>query len=354
MVFPTKLMDDRLRAYLGQGEVIRQVCEAVSGLRTDMDRRINAVDQKLDLLLQSAPPHTPPADLPSGSPTPDQLTYAALTGNPPPPLHPPQVAPLGSRICRQADLSTDSYRFWMHQMKQPALMRRKSWEWFFIAQSLWEREMLRPGRSGIGFGVGGEPLSSLFAALGSKILATDMAAADAERDGWAQTAQYAADASALNQFGICPAEIFAERVEFRNVDMNQIPPDLAGRFDFCWSSCCFEHLGSLEHGMRFVENAMDVLKPGGIAVHTTEYNMTSATETFESPTLSLYRKQDIEEIIRRLERAGHRTEPVDWNPGNGLADGYVDLPPYLYEPHLRLKILQFDVTSIGLVATKAE
>ena len=45
------------------------------------------------------------------------------------------------------------------------------------------------------------------------------------------------------------------RVSFRAVDMNTIAADLTD-FDFCWSSCCFEHLGSIDHGLQFIHNTM--------------------------------------------------------------------------------------------------
>ena len=37
---------------------------------------------------------------------------------------------------------------------RPFMLHRKMWEWLFIAQALAERDMLRPGRVGLGFGVG--------------------------------------------------------------------------------------------------------------------------------------------------------------------------------------------------------
>jgi hypothetical protein len=58
-----------------------------------------------------------------------------------------------------------------------------------------------------------------------------------------------------------------------------------------------------------------VLKPGGIAVHTTAFNMSSNTHTFESAGLSLYRRRDLEAAIERLESAGHNVEPIDWHQG---------------------------------------
>ena len=53
------------------------------------------------------------------------------------------------------------------------MLHRKMWEWLFIAEALRERGMLAAGRSGLGFGVGQEPLVALFAAAGCDVVATD-------------------------------------------------------------------------------------------------------------------------------------------------------------------------------------
>ncbi len=283
---------------------------------------------------------------------PSILDYVALTGNPPVPIVAPTGIRQGSRICRQADLSTDAFRYWMCRMQVQPLIHRKLWEWFFISDALFHRNQLKVGLNGIGFGVGAEPLTALFASLGCNILATDLPADELDTDGWIRTGQHASELAALERPGVCDHDAFAVRVQFRAVDMNEIPADLDSQFDFCWSSCALEHLGSLEHGMRFIERAMALLRPGGIAVHTTEYNMTSNAETFEAPYLSIYRRQDFDAVTARLETGGHYVEPIDWDQGRGYADGYVDLPPYRTSLHLRLKIAAYACTSLGLIVHK--
>jgi SAM-dependent methyltransferase len=256
-------------------------------------------------------------------------------------------------MCRQGDFATDSFRYWMAQMRQPQLMHRKLWEWFFIADALFQRGQLEPGRTGIGFGVGQEPLTPVFASRGCQLVATDMSEHEASSAGWTGQHEHASGVGSLNTLQICDDQTFQRNVGFRVVDMNDIQADLDTQFDFCWSSCALEHLGSLDHGMRFVERSMKVLKPGGIAVHTTEFNMSSDMDTFESPHLSLYRRRDLIELAARLEADGCYVEPIDWDRGQGFADGFVDLPPYRQKPlHLRLRIAEYECTSIGLIIQK--
>ena len=83
--------------------------------------------------------------------------------------------------------------------------------------------MLRPGRHGLGFGVGGEPLVSGFASFGASITATDLEYEEAVKKGWVETGQHCQSKAALNDNGLCPAENFDNLVHFEFCDMNHIP-----------------------------------------------------------------------------------------------------------------------------------
>ena len=45
-----------------------------------------------------------------------------------------------------------------------------------------------------------------------------------------------------------------------------IDTDCHGQFDFVWSACAFEHLGSILNGLEFVVNSVKCLKPGGVVL----------------------------------------------------------------------------------------
>jgi hypothetical protein len=128
--------------------------------------------------------------------------------------------------------------------------------------------------------------------------------------------------------------------------MNRLPDDV-GAFDFTWSSCALEHLGSLEAGLDFVVGQMRYVAPGGVAVHTTEYNLTSETDTHQSGGTVLYRRPDIEELARRLRRCGHRFH-FDLTPGITPADIHVDTAPFS-NTHLRTTLGPYVTTSLALV-----
>lgn len=279
--------------------------------------------------------------------------YRAFVGSEEPLAGVPAPIPLKSTLCQQVHFTLDQYRFWVKALKDRPKFLRKQWEFFYIAQALFERGQLSPGKRGLVFAVGREPLPSLFASFGCEIVATDQSLDSALQAGWVNSNEHSANLSALNDRGICTDRMFSQLVSFREMDMNHIPVEVEGTFDFCWSACSLEHLGSLRHGMDFVINAMRTLKPGGVAVHTTEFNLSSNDETVELPNLSIYRRRDIETLAQDLAKAGHKVEPIDWTQGEGFAETVVDLPPFgRGEPHVRLKLGNFDCTSVGLIVTK--
>jgi hypothetical protein len=258
---------------------------------------------------------------------------------------------LKSNMCHQAQMESPEFMRWVPPIAGEFRLHRKLWEFCYISQALHERGMLCPGRTGLGFGVGMEPLAELFASHGCRIVATDQDEEEAKRTGWADAGQHASRLEQLNERYICPPEQFRRLVSFRTVDMRAIPDDLRG-FDFTWSSCCFEHLGSIENGFQFILDQMACLKPGGIAVHTTELNVSSNKETLDhDPFLVLFRRRDFEHLGRRLRWRGHSIE-LDFTPGNLVADNYVDNPPFRQDLHLRLNWDKYVTTSFGLIIRK--
>jgi 2-polyprenyl-3-methyl-5-hydroxy-6-metoxy-1,4-benzoquinol methylase len=255
-----------------------------------------------------------------------------------------------SQLCTQSQFDENDYRYWCTEIREQPRYHRKQWEFCFILQTLSKHAMIFDGAKGLGFGVGREPLPAVLAARGCHIVASDMDPGKAAAAGWLQTNQHLAKLEDLNDRGICLPELFAQRLSFRVVDMNHVPNDLTG-FDFTWSSCCLEHLGSLQHGIDFITRSLDCLRPGGIAVHTTEFNLASNDKTiFEGGTV-LYRRKDIENAALLWTEAGHAIR-INLNAGNGALDKHIDVAPYS-DKHLKLSLEGFVTASIGLVIRKA-
>jgi glycosyltransferase involved in cell wall biosynthesis/SAM-dependent methyltransferase len=257
-----------------------------------------------------------------------------------------------STLCRADHFRMPLYQYWCSVLGEKPRYRRKQWEYVFICQVLHERGCLAPGKRAIGFGVGREPLAALFASRGVSVLASDQDSEGARGGGWSATNQHSSGLADLNVHGVCDPGEFARLVSFRHIDMNDIPGDL-GSFDFCWSACAFEHLGSIRRGIDFVRNACRLLKPGGIGVHTTEFNLGSNERTLESESLAIYRRRDIEQLVEELREDACDVEAIDYFAGEDRLDRYVDVPPYREDLHLRLELAgEFTATSIGLIVRK--
>ena len=145
------------------------------------------------------------------------------------------------------------------------------------------------------------------------------------------------------------SKAFSDRM--RTLVLSVKPADLTG-FDFCWSACALEHLGSIELGLKFIENSVDCLKPGGWAVHTTEFNLSSNDQTVDNLGTVLFRQRDFEALAARLAAKGHTVAPFDFRPGAGALDRYIDVAPYRPEPHLTLALMGYATTSFGIIVQR--
>lgn len=258
-----------------------------------------------------------------------------------------------SQLCTAKQVLSKPYQYWCSLISSPPRFSRKQWEFVFIMQTLQKAGKLKQGMKGLGFGCGREPLPGVFAKLGCKIIATDLDSQTAHKQGWVETMQHASSLEELfiSCHRVLQKSIFLNRVSFQSVDMNQIPIAFHGQYDFVWSACALEHLGSLNHGLQFIKNSLKCLKPGGVAVHTTEFNLSSNDITLETPGCSIYREKDIRQLIKELELDGHEVKPLNLNTGGSSVDNFIDAPPYGLSPHLKLVISNYVVTSIGLIIT---
>ena len=276
---------------------------------------------------------------------------------------PPTVG-LKSKPSTQADIESDWVAYWSGEMKSPVIFHRKVWELTYVLQAIHEAGFMEEGRRGLGFGCGTEPLPSLMASKGLKITVTDLQPEKSAGLGWTTTGQHTSTLDHCFQPHLVSREDFARNVELEYVDMNNIPATLRD-YDFCWSVCAYEHLGSIQAGIDFVVNSMDVLKPGGRAVHTTEFNFSDDVSTLETPQTVLFQKRHFIEIARRLRDLGHEVAELDFDIGDKPLDKFIDFPPFgdrmpgfvkeywgeLY-PHIKIALGGFCATCFGIVATK--
>lgn len=245
-----------------------------------------------------------------------------------------------------ADFEQPWFQSRVRELRSAFKLHRKLWEHASIAQAFHDR--IYSGGKVLGFGVGKEPLPAWFAARGAHVVATDR-----PDPGVWLTQQHARGLDELRREGICDDETFRERVTYAPADMRNLPDELCrGEFDMTWSSSCFEHLGSINAGLDFFCAQMRCLKQGGIAVHTTEYNIASNSHTLEHPELVVFRRVDFERLEARLRAQGDCLWPITLTGGDSPADQYVDREPFQTEPHLNIHLGGHTFTSVLLIAMR--
>ncbi|WP_298820222.1 cyclopropane-fatty-acyl-phospholipid synthase family protein [uncultured Chloroflexus sp.] len=242
-------------------------------------------------------------------------------------------------------------------LKLAPRLHRKLWEEVYVVNVLKHKGKLIPGCRGIVFGVGRERLPSFFASMGVDILATDLDPNNDASQGWIATDQHGSlDRLYFKEY--LEEEQFRRHVSFQYADMNNIPPELEGQFDFCWSICAFEHLGSIENGLAFVRNTGRLLKKGGVSVHTTEFNYTRSEETIDNWATVLFRRKDFELLANQLKESGYEVPHLSFDVGSTPVDLFIDIPPYpqhkgdyyderMSSLHLKLLVDGFPATCYG-------
>ena len=253
-----------------------------------------------------------------------------------------------------SDFYQEGYKSFLQRIDHKFALHRKLWEFAYIEEKLNQSGSIFNGARGLGFGCGKEPLPSLFASRGCSILATDAPSGLNNMD-WSVGDQFATKVDDLYRAKLIRKDDFYKKVSFEPCDMNNIPPRL-NDFDFCWSACCLEHLGSIRHGLDFIINSVEkCLKVGGVACHTTEFNLSSNDDTLETRDLSLFRRRDIEDVCSELTRRGHEVAPLNINLGASLLDHHVDLPPFGQSHiHLKLKLEKYACTSLGVLIKRGK
>jgi hypothetical protein len=256
----------------------------------------------------------------------------------------PRIATPVSQICTEAQIHEPRYQELCRVQKATPALRRRQWETVFIHAVLEHAGALGPGRRLLAFGE--EGLAIAIATQGGTVLATDTA-------DWLRAppppapADKAAEHVAARLFlrGFGASEVFLRRA--------QVSVDQLKGFDGCWSQAALQTFGAIEAGLDAVETSLQALRPGGVAVHTTDINLDSDDRISDRPDSVVFRRRDIEALMSRLLAAGHRVWPLNLHPGVGdpadvtVAEHADDVP------NLRQEIEGQVVTSFGLVVQRS-
>ena len=264
---------------------------------------------------------------------------------------------MATLLATTEEMSSEEGQHILKSLGESYRNHRKQWEFIRIVKALQETNMLQPGKRGLVFAAGSEPLISYFASLGADILATDLNYADALSKGWVKTHQHADSLNALFRPELISRQDFDNHVTFAHADMNSLNETWFGTFDFLWTTCSVEHVGSIAKGQRFVRESMKMLKPNGVAVHTTELVLSSVDATVARGSTVYWRRRDLESLFRNLKSDGHKP-PKSMCLKTGNDNSYdFDRKPHRDHDHVRLLdgsllVGNYVITSVAFTAIR--
>jgi hypothetical protein len=259
-------------------------------------------------------------------------------------FEPPDLEQPGSQLCTASQFAGPAFVEIAEAMNLDLAASRKVWEQIWVVAVLATAGLIAPDRQGLGLETNHERIGSLLASRGVQVQASGT---PAPKPALAETRR-------LQLFypEIINIEDFDRLVSFAELDPRGVGRAGQDAFDFCWSLNMPERLGSIDAALDFFEASLVPLKPGGLALHTLMFNLTSDQFTWDLPGLVILRRSDIERLAERLAAGGHRIVGLNTHPGSEAADEKVKTEATGI-PGLRQRHGFVVTTSFGLALRKA-
>jgi hypothetical protein len=227
-------------------------------------------------------------------------------------FEPPDLENPCCQLCTAGQFNDAAYLEIAQAMGYPPGVRRMRWDPVWIVSVLATAELIAPGRRGLALLAGSDRVAALVASRGVEVLATAPPRPDNPATETRRTALFHPE--------VVHIEDFDRLVRFADLDPRHVGSVPRDAFDFCWSMGAPHRLGSIAAALDFFEASLVPLKPGGIAAHAFDFNLTSNRSTWEQPGNVLLRRRDVEALAERLAASGHEMLPINTHPGLEPAD----------------------------------
>lgn len=264
-----------------------------------------------------------------------------------------------SKVCDAADwFDPEIMEIVQKELQEKPRFHRKQWEFALIFLALRKHGLLQPDKVGLCLGGGKERVLYAIARHIQRLVVTDLYETDTTWD-CAKTDDPDRFIKTDKPFPVDDAKLQALRMDMRRLEF----PD--NSFDFCYSSCSFEHIGEYGDFLQHLQEVHRVLKEGGVYVFTTELHF--GNETIEDAHNFIFSPDYLRDLIAasplapdqqpEVSLAAHRANlPLPSNVKHLTFDGKNHLGAALMQeyPHLLLLRGKYPFTSISLILRKAE
>lgn len=253
---------------------------------------------------------------------------------------PPTLEHPVSQLCTATQFSEGAFAEIAGAMALGTRLHRSIWEAVWIASVLATHGCVVPGKRALGLGVARERVAALLASRAVRVHAIRLA----------ETAEphLSQQHAALQLFypEILPIDDFDMLVSMEDGDALDPVRGIAADYDGVWSMGVLRRLDSVAVAGDFIRRSLDALRPGGVAAHTLDLNLSSEADGAVAGHLSFHRAE-LDALVLRLVRDGYEVLPVNLYPGHDAADAIVDAPPFGL-PHLKVLAGLATVGSFGL------
>lgn len=194
-----------------------------------------------------------------------------------------------SKVCDAADwFDEEIQNVILNELREPVRLHRKQWEFAMIFLALQKLGLLSDDKTGLSVGGGNERVLYSVARNVKKLFVTDLYSDETVWD-CARTGDPDDFIKAHKPFEVDDSKIKALRMDMRNLDFED------NTFDFCYSSCAIEHIGTCEDFIQHFNEVNRCLKEGGYYVFTTEFHF--GNETIENPNNYIFSPEYLEKMI---------------------------------------------------------
>lgn len=266
-----------------------------------------------------------------------------------------------SKICDAADFFDPEYLDVVkNRFLEAPVLHRKQWEFGMIFLTLKKAQMLEDNKRGLSMGSGKEVLLYAVARQVKHLNVTDLYSTESLWE-CAKTTDPDEFIRKNKPFPVEEDKISAQRMDMRHLAF----ADCA--FDFAYSSCAFEHIGTDDDFLQHLNEVYRVLKDGGVYVLTTEF--TCEKETVPIPNNYIFSAEHLDRVIgaskfvpesrfdaRLSEQSANFPMPgrVDDLSYRGDVDFGRTLASACVIPHVQLLSGKHHVTSCLLVLKKSQ